>query len=236
MKRNTLNKQIASATTFAQKWELALIGGTPTTPIQELPRTAAMLRDLTLRPPMSKAEAIERLKAQFANLLFPALMEDKSGPLEELIEAMAQRRRNPNLLAFHLAKPGEKKEAGRKLRLALLTTEPEDRVSLAAVCKYLDRTQVDYPDQSHVWKIMQEVSKPLLKSGDRVQWFANLKWSKKKEVGMTRLIQGENGLWQIGMLIRELLVTQGGKLVNRGMTREQLSKVSYKCSREVRAL
>jgi hypothetical protein len=92
-KRNTLNKLIASASTLAQKWEIALHGGKPPTPIQRLPFEAVGLATPSAHGPEWQAQAINQLKQTFADLLLPALMKDDPKPFEELIQAMAHRRK-----------------------------------------------------------------------------------------------------------------------------------------------
>jgi hypothetical protein len=100
-----------------------------------------------------KKHLTAQLKARFADLLFPSLMEGKTQPFVELIEAMAESRKSggsvSNFNQGITVKPGipvagkdafqftpripvnkdkgKKKEAGRFLRLALLSLDPEDR-------------------------------------------------------------------------------------------------------------
>ena len=230
--RSTLGKQIASAPNFTEMWQVLASGGTP---LSELELITFGAFDQGHDPELQTI-----LKAQFADALFPPLVSGNKKPFKQLLELMgAAIRHQGNLYSYLLEKnkldtPTKKRR--HRLKWELANIPAEDRVSLRAACDYLDKMKVEYRDDSEVWHALQEVKRPLFQPGDRVQWFINLKWSKKKEAGTTRLQQGENGLWMIGKLARELRVTQDGKLVNRGMTREQLSKVSYKCSREVRAL
>jgi hypothetical protein len=235
--RSTLRKQIKSAPTFAQMWEVLINGGAPLTALEMVAFGAFGCTRSSGHGPEWQASFEARLKAQFADALFPALISGDKKPFKQLLELMgAVSRHRGNLYAYQLEKnkletPTKKRR--HSLMWALANIPEEDRVSLGAARAYLDRMKVEYRDESDIWNTLQEVRRPLFKPGDRVQWFANLKWSKKKEAGMTRLTPGENGQWQIGMLVRELLVKQGGKLVNRGMTREQLSKVFCRYSREV---
>jgi len=92
-KRVTLNKQIASAPTLAKKWEVALHGGPPPTAIQRLPSEAFGLGAPSPHGEKWRLGTIEQLKQRFVDLLLPVLMRDDARPFEELIEAMAKRRR-----------------------------------------------------------------------------------------------------------------------------------------------
>ena len=202
--RSTLNKEIAAAATHADKVKLALIGGKAATPIQMLPLSAALLRK-TLPDAEWKKGAIERLKQQFADVLFPALMKDDTSAFEELIEAMAARRRGLDYIIPHRrGKPGKKKEAGRRLRLALLTLDPEDRQSIQTVLDRLSEDEIEYSDESHVRRVMREIRVGLLVPGQRCHWYIGKK------------------------LVRELRMEADGSLTNEGQSRKDLAAVMGK--------
>src|SRR5207244_1040839 len=139
-KRVTLNKQIAKAPTRARKWEVALHGGPPPTAIQRLPSEAFGLSTPSLHGAEWQSRAIEQLKGKFADLLFPALMRDDARPFEELIAAMAARRKVEVSLEEFVRRQQDlrkvrpsKKEIGRRLRLALLSLNPDDLLNIRTV-------------------------------------------------------------------------------------------------------
>jgi hypothetical protein len=172
--RNTLNKQISSAPTRAAKWEIALIGGLPATKIQMLATQAVHWKFSTEKLEDWQLQVKERLKQDFADLLFPALVKNDPAPFNELLEAMAKLRREisfakDGLVIFgNRPKPRGKKEAGRKLRLAILDLKPDDLASMQAVLKFLESRQVEFSDESHVRRVMREMKIHLLKPGDTV--------------------------------------------------------------------
>src|ERR1035437_3872146 len=173
-KRTTLNKLIARAPTRAAKWKIALHGGLPATKIQMLAAFAVHWRFITEELEDWQIKAKERLKQDFADLLFPALVNNDPAPFNELLEAMATLRREitfakDGLVVFgNRPKPSAKKEAGRKLRLAILDLKPDDRVSIQAVFKFLESRQVEFSDESHVRRVMREMKIHLLQPGDTV--------------------------------------------------------------------
>ena len=172
--RNTLNKQIASAPTRAAKWEIALTGGLPETKIQTLAWMSVFWGFHTEKLTDGQLQAKERLKKDFADLFFPALVKNNPAPFNELLEAMAKLRREitfakDGLVIFgNRPKPPAKKEAGRKLRLAIIDLQPDDLASMPAVLKFLESRQVEFSDESHVRRVMREMDVHLLKPGDTV--------------------------------------------------------------------
>ena len=90
--RMTLNKRIAAAPTQNKKWEIAAYAGLPTTQIQMLAFEIISTR-VTTHPSAWKAETLERLKKRFADIFFPALLNDTPARFEELLEVMATNRR-----------------------------------------------------------------------------------------------------------------------------------------------
>ena len=240
MKRNTLNKQIASAPTFADKWQVLANGGRPATDLEMNVFWVTHFRLHSGPGHKLPADVAGGIKAQFADALFPALVSGDKKPFKQLMEIMdAANQTQGNLYSYLLRKnklDTPTKQDRLKLKWALANVEVEDRVSIKAACDYLNKLEVKYRDASDVWHTLRQVGRPLLKPGDRVQWFVNFKWSKKKEAGMTRIKQGEGGQWLTGKLAREDWMTQEGKLASRGITREQLSRFRCKCFREVRAL
>jgi len=209
-KRNrlTLNKQIAAAPTHAKKWQIALHGGLPPTEIQRLPPEATGLR-FTTHPKEWQAKAKEQLKQRFADQLFPALIKNDPAPFFELLEAMAKERReityavNGLVLYGKRPKPPEKKEAGRRLRLAILNLDPDDLISMKAVADALAKWHVMYSDESHLRRVMRELEVHLLKPGERVYFsFSGFGDQPKK--------------W-----LRKLIVEKNGTATNHGMTRKE---------------
>lgn len=172
--RNTLNKQIASAPTRAAKWEIALTGGLPATKIQMLATQAIHWKFSTEKLEDWQIKAKERLKQDFANLLFPALVNNDPAAFFELLEAMAKLRREITFAKDGLViygnrpKPPPKREAGRKLRLAILDLQPDDLTSIKAVLEFLESRQVEFSDESHVRRVMREMKIRLLTPGDTV--------------------------------------------------------------------
>jgi hypothetical protein len=221
--RATLNKKIQAAPTFAQKWQEAARGGKPASDIQKLPFDAAHLRHESAHGPEWQAEAIESLKARFTKLLFPALMKDDIGPFAELIGAMVDcRKAQGNIITYErskvlkrkgterrqIGKINQKKEAGRRLCLALLHMQPEDRQSIQTVLDYLHRVEADYSDESHVRRVMRQLDVHLLLPGQKCQWLVD------------------------GKIVREIQVDGDGTLKNFGMTPLDLESVFLKEYRE----
>jgi hypothetical protein len=179
--RNTLNKKIAAAKTTAGKWEIALHGGEPPTEIQFLPTQATGLRK-SLNDPNQPAKhgpgfytkACEQLKQRFTRLLFPALLEDNPAPFAELLEAMAKSRRSEcrdlnefiSKMEEYSKQPVNKKESGRRLRLALLSLWPDQLLSMGSVIKSLNEQGLSNFDESHVRRTMREIDVHLLRPGE----------------------------------------------------------------------
>jgi hypothetical protein len=213
--RLTLNKQIAAAPTRAQKWEIALHGGKPPTAIQQLPFQVIGLATPSPFGADWQTKAIEQAKKRFAELLFPALMKDDPRPFEELIQAMARRRKTTvSLDEFVRRKQLQqkmkptKKEAGRKLRLAILNLKPDDLTSMPAALKFLDSRNVEYSDESHVRRVMREMDIHLLKPGDTVYF------------GFSK-INLQTGAPEKWMCLRKLIVGKRGEAKNLGMSRKK---------------
>ena len=134
-KRMTLGNLIASAATHADKWHIALRGDKPLTAIQFLPYEAGGFAFASPHGPEYQAAALNQLKQKFTDLLLPALIKDDPKPFEELLEAMAQKRRTcssspqyAGLKKAALKQKPSKKEVGRRLRLALLSLSPDDQI------------------------------------------------------------------------------------------------------------
>jgi len=213
-KRLTLNKLIANAPTRAAKWEIALHGGFPPTKIQMLALQAVHWDFMTENLEDWQIKAKERLKQDFADLLFPALVKNDPAPFHELLEAMAKLRREITFTKDGLViygkrpKPPAKKEAGRRLRQAILDLEPDDLTSMQAVLKFLDSRNVEYSDESHVRRVMREMDVHLLKSGDTVYF------------GFSK-INLQTGGPEKWVCLRKLIVGERGETKNFGMSREK---------------
>lgn len=155
---------------------MALCGGAPPTKIQNLASFAVHFdsRFSTEKSEDWQIKSKERLKQDFADLLFPALLRDDPAPFNELLEAMAKLRReitfakNGVVIYGRRPKPPAKREAGRKLRLAILDLKPDDLISMPGVLKFLESRQVEFSDESHVRRVMRELGIHLLKPGDTV--------------------------------------------------------------------
>lgn len=213
--RRTLNKQIAAAPTHAKKWEIALHGGNPPSAIQRLPSEAFGLHKPSLHGAEWQAQAIQQAKVRFADLLFPALMTDDPKPFEELLAAMAHRRKTEVSLDEFIRrqkqarkKKPSKKESGRKLRLALLNLRPDDLTSLRAVMNGLHKYEVEYSDESHVRRVMREMDVHLLKPGDTVYF----------HFSEFDLLNDGSKKW---LCLRKLVIQQNGIANNYGMSRKE---------------
>lgn len=205
--RNTLNKAISAAPTFAQKWKIAITGGAPVpTELQLLARTAAILRSGCPSGEDWKkwhAGYVKDLEAEFVKLLFPALMKGDPLPFIELERAMGDCRRG-NLDFQQDLRRKSKMEDGRRLRLALLTLEPEDRVSMKTVAEALSRLEIEASDRSHLGKVMREIP-------------------------INLLVPGQKCIWSIkGKVVRELVFNCDGTLTNRGLSRNKLGELRGK--------
>ncbi len=220
-KRNrlTLNKQIATAPTHAKKWETALHGGNPPTAIQRLPSEAFGLHKPSPHGAEWQAKAIGQAKQRFADLLFPALMNDDPKPFEELLQAMAHRRKTEVSLDEFIRRQMEerkrkpsKKEMGRRLRLALLNLSPDDLTSMRAVLRFLDGFQTEYSDESHVRRVMRELNIHLLKLGDTVYF----------RFSETDLHTGNPKKW---LCPRKIIVGQNGTATNFGISRKEYDEL-----------
>ncbi|MCU0785666.1 MAG: hypothetical protein MUF81_16800 [Verrucomicrobia bacterium] len=221
-----MNKQIAAASTVAQKWQVAIAGGVAPTPIQQLPFNAFALKTPVPNDPewqQWEAEVKERLKQEFAQLLFPALIKNDPLPFQELIEAMGDCNRCRGSLIHYTRMnkktkklPSKKQEKGRFLAQVLTSLEPEDFQSWKTLMEALDKVGADYYDQSHLCKAMKRIAGTatgwpyrLLKPGDAFRW----------------KIRGPNGQWKI---VRELLVKSDGTLLSRGLSREKCESIPNK--------
>jgi hypothetical protein len=199
-KRVTLNKQIASAPTLAKKWEVALHGGPPPTAIQRLPLEAFGLDQTSAHGPEWQAKAIEQLKQRFADLLLPALMRDDPRPFEELIEAMAKRRRTSVSLEEFVRRQDKarkvrptKKEIGRRLRLALLSLRPDDLLNIRTVKAALAKEEKAFqqwhgfdfslaPDDAWIYAVMKQLNLTFMQRGYRARWISGGKVVRTLEI------------------------------------------------------
>lgn len=219
-KRNTLNKQIAAAPTHAKKWHIALLGGKPRTEIQNLALFVG-----GLQPPCPFGEewlsqAIKNWKRKFADLFFPALVKNDIQPFEELIQAMADRRRSEltpeKLLQLQkqqksrlLLKPS-KKEIGRRFRLALLSLNPDELLNIQTVKAALQKVEAHYNDyslffdDSKIYAVMKELKIRFLQPGDAASWIHN------------------------GKVVRELRIQPDGTPKESGMTLKAVSSLENK--------
>ena len=228
-KRTTLNKLIATAPTLAKKWEIALHGGQPPTPIQRLPSEAFALSTPSAHGPEWQAQAIEQVKEKFVGLLFPALMKDDPTPFEELVEAMAYRRKTEvSIEEFirrqeqHRRKKPAKKEIGRRFRLALLNLHPDDLLNIQTVKAALEKVEREFSkwhgfdftlfaDDSAIYATMKELNLRLLRPGDAARWTC------------------------AGKIVRMLQIQTDGTPKETGMTLKQVEALgSYTCETNFR--
>ena len=213
--RSTPGKAIAAAPTFAQKWRAIMDGGKPATELEKIAFEASLFRTPSAHGPEWQAGAEARLKARFADALFPALVYGDKKLFKQLLEFMGAAIRHQGNICDYLLERNKvdtpKKKYRRRLKAILINIAPEDRVSLKAAANFVSKYEPDkLPDESDVWHILQELGLPLLKTGERVQW-----WAGKK-------------------LVRELRVKEKGELDNIGMTREQLE--AYSVGRRLRVV
>jgi hypothetical protein len=220
-KRTTLNKLIAVAPSRADKWNIALLDGKPRTEIQNLPLFVA-----ALKPPCPFGEewllqAIKNWKQKFADLFFSALIKNDIQPFEELIRAMADRRRlelTPEKL-LRLQKQQKiqpplkpsKKEIGRRLRLALLSLKPDELLNIQTVTVALQKEEGCYNDDcrlyfddSKIYAAMKELKIRFLRPGDEASWIHN------------------------GKVVRELRIQPDGTPKESGMTLNEVSALENK--------
>jgi hypothetical protein len=183
--RNTLNRLIAGAPTHEEKWQNALIGGLPPTKIQALVTHTVFLGSHTEKLTDEQSQAKERLKRDFADLLFPALVKNDPAPFNELVEAMAVLRREitfakDGVIVFgKRPKTPPKKEKGRRFRLALLSLDPDDLLNIQTVKAALAKEYAHYPDgnsfysdDSAIYAAMEELNLRFLQPGDCARWTA----------------------------------------------------------------
>ena len=186
--RQTLNKHIAAAPTRARKWELALLGGPPPTPIQSLARSAASFRTPSAHGREVaewEAEAKARLKNVFADLFFPLLVAGNTVPFEELIQEVRDLRKklvSPEEWVRReteaLKESPSKKEKGRRQRLALLNLQPDDLLNIqtvqAAIAKFdIHPDSPLFANDATIYDVMKELHIHFLKPGDAARWLYN---------------------------------------------------------------
>jgi hypothetical protein len=225
----TLNKKIAKAPTLARKWEIALHGGNPPTAIQRLPSEAVGLATPSMHGAKWQAKATEQLKQRFSDLLFPALVKDDTGPFEELIQAMRERRKTHVSLDEFIRRQEHarkikptKREIGRRLRLALLTLNPDDLLSIRTVKAALEKVERAFqkwhgfefsltPDDPNIYAVMKELNLSFLRPGDAARWIHN------------------------GKVVRVLRIQPDGRPKQSGMTLKQVEALgSHRCQTNFR--
>ncbi len=167
-----------------------------------------------VNPEKWQIQEMQRLKARFADLLFPALAKDNPAPLNELLEAMAKERREISMAKNGVVVYGKKpklttkKEQGRHLRQAILSFKPDDLISMRAVEAHLAKWQAAYSDESHVYRVMRELKVHLLSPGDTV-YFAfsqtDLATGKPKRIVCPRkfVVNGNRSITNFGMSRKE---------------------------------
>jgi hypothetical protein len=220
-KRNTLNKQIAAAPTHAKKWQIALSGGKPRTEIQNLRLFVGALQPPCPFGEKWLSEAIKNWKWKFAELFFPALIKNDIQPFEELIQAMADRRKTElkpeKLLRLQKQQKNQlppntsKKEIGRRLRLALLSLKPDELLNIQTVKAALQKKERRYgdncclfSDDSKIYTVMKELKIRFLQPGDVASWIHN------------------------GKVVRELRVQSDGTTKESGMALKEVSLLEDK--------
>jgi hypothetical protein len=196
-KRATLNALIAAAPTWAQKWHKALTDGKPPlSPIHQLaqnaagyaephsPKTVASVKkEFGLDLDESDALAKNKLKAELADLLFPALVAGNTAPFEQIIQGIRDYRRSQRLCAKTLDELKDrqcqlpsKRERGRLQRLALLNLGPDDLLNIgtakAAIARF-DKHPSGwclFPEDATIYALMKELEIRFLRPGDAVRW------------------------------------------------------------------
>ncbi len=140
-------------------------GGPGPTEIEKLAFEAHSLRGKQAHGEKWKAEAIARLKVRFAEALFPALMLDSTEECHKIVEAMNASRRYGGLIEYVLIrnKITPKKRAMLKLRCALLNLPKESSKSLYEVKLFLEKSRVDFCDDSSVCAVMRELGLRVVK-------------------------------------------------------------------------
>ena len=219
-KRTTLNKLIASAASRADKWNIALLGGKPRTEIQNLPFFVFGLQNPSPHGEEWRLQTIEVWKKKFADLFFPALMKDDPRPFEELLEAMAHRRKTTFPIDEFVRRMNKerygrptKKEMGRRFRLALLSLTPDELLNIKTVKEALEKDEKRfqdfylnfdfryYADDSAIYAAMKELNLRFLQPGDRARWTCG------------------------GKVVRMLEILPDGTAKESGMTLKELQKL-----------
>ena len=153
-------------------------------------------------------------------------MRDDPRPFEELIEAMAKRRRTEvsfeefvRRQEVERKKKPSKKEIGRRLRLALLNLNPDDLLNIRTVKAALAKVERAFqewhgfdfsltPDDSKIYAVMKELNLRFLLPGDAARW-----------------IYG-------GKVVRVMEVQPDGTVKEKGLTTAQAEKLPcYRCER-----
>jgi hypothetical protein len=156
VKRKTLKKRLKEATTVAAKWRILVDDPTP---IEMLAIGAECLRPPSNHGEKWQREAWERLKQQFADLMFPALKEGKPEKFEELIQAMRDARQQMLIGWGNHRGRTEAQKRARKIRLAFLTAPNEVRTSVKTLCDHVSESlKLERGiDERHGRRIMKEL-------------------------------------------------------------------------------
>ena len=194
--KSTFKQRVASAKSYAQQFELIAYGGAGPTAIEQIIFEAAMLRKPSAHGPEWQAKAEASVKARFAEALFPALRDGNKKAFKQVIEIMgAATRLGGNILQYALEQNkinGAMLRRARRLYQVLIMIPIESRMSLNAAREFLDATMPENGiDDSRLWNLLNEVNRPILKAGQRVQCFKG------------------------GKLVRELRVKADGKFTER---------------------
>lgn len=202
--RNTLSKRIATHPVHAAKYWAALLGKIKVTDMTIFPLMAESIRrynpdNATDKYNYNPAKATSKLRRDFVNRFFPALMSSDIQAFSELIQAMSYVRK----LSANIAKVQRqvaagkympsKNETGRLLRLVLLSLEEEDLLSIHTVKQCLDFVNEHlqkqygndfslYPDDSRIYTVMRELNLSFLQPGDWVEWVLARKVVRRMEI------------------------------------------------------
>ena len=169
------------------------------------------------------AQCQAQLKAEFADLLFPALAAGDTAPFKQLVKAMSDFRKLPGLEAWHLrqSEKPSKKEKGLRQRRVLLTLRPWEFISLQTVKDAIAR---DFPDPKPVER--RFASKP--KPNDPLFASDATIYELMAELHIRLLQPGNEVLWFYkGKCVRRLRIMRNGKPKEQGRPLKSVDGLPY---------
>jgi hypothetical protein len=213
--RSSLRKFINAGATIYDKWERAFYGGPPPTKIQSLALRAPCSRFAPGLEPEWLPEVNEGLKKEFADLLFPALLNDDPAPFQELLAAMAKERsrivscKNGFVLYKKQSLSG-RDAVTRKLGTEIPLLSPDDLISREAVMRALQKREIPGEEKA-VFNAMRDLGVRLLKPGDMAYFGFRADLSKPIEVVRYFVVQKNRTINNHGMSRKKYDALNGEK-------------------------